>query len=72
MKIGTKENPCTLENSLPHERVFKYCLCSRCGVVAVCTPEHDFLKTPQGTLECEPCATAGWPIIKFGERKGYA
>jgi hypothetical protein len=72
MKIGSKENPCTLENSLPHERRFKHCLCSRCGKIAVCTPKHDFYETPNGTLECEPCVIAGRSVLVLGVEKGYA
>jgi len=74
-RLGTRENPCTLDNSRREERGFKYCRCSRCAKVAVCTPEHDFFETPIAAperLECEPCHIGGMAVIEIGQRKGYA
>ena len=47
-----------IEKEVPGEdRRYKICKCSRCGVIAVCTPGFDFYTTPSsdGWLRCETC-----------------
>lgn len=46
------------------ERRYKMCVCSRCGIVAVCRPNFDFYAGPneedQNLLRCERCAQQDW------------
>lgn len=56
---GTKAEPITVADC-PIDRRYKWCRCSGCGRVAICTPEMDYwfpCRTEDGTAQllCEPC-----------------
>jgi len=55
--IGTKTNPCTVTNATRDQRRHKYCLCSRCGLVARCTPRFDYWTRAMfpSRLLCDTC-----------------
>jgi len=52
-EIGTLENPCTGEPG--EDRREKYCRCSDCSGVSMCTPSNDFYEH-NGKLRCEVCS----------------
>lgn len=58
---GTKADPITVENA-QIDRRFKWCRCSACDRVAMCTPEMDFWYPctygsgeGKARLLCDPC-----------------
>ncbi len=55
-ELGTKENPFT--HGVGTLAQNKWCLCSQCSNMAVCTPFNDFYAfEPGGPLWCSsPCA----------------
>lgn len=57
MEDGTREKPYTTNG--PHNRAYKFCRCSKCGLVAECTPTHDFYWKEDGVspLFCPPCVS---------------
>lgn len=69
-KIGTKENPCTLENSVAEERGMKYCRCSKCDLIERSTFDFDFYETPDGKqLLCERCFGSWFNAGAFPTRR---
>lgn len=54
-KLGSEQNPFTHDTGADRRR--KWCRCAECGVVALCTPDHDFfIKDDGDPLRCEsPC-----------------
>lgn len=58
-EMGTRENPCTSENSKAGQRLFKFCLCDLCKIVNLCTPNNDFWEVGcgpnEGKLACDSC-----------------
>lgn len=54
-KVGTKANPCTLENSSIDEIYGKYCRCEKCGCVERCFGSFDFYRTEDDRFLCEHC-----------------
>jgi hypothetical protein len=51
---GTRANPITHGGP---DRRHRWCRCSDCGCVALCTPRFDFYtrQDPRGPLVCERC-----------------
>ena len=70
--IGSRENPCTIDNSVAGDREGKFCLCSVCKIVGVQTPSSDYYGVDGKTLCCESCLAvklenAGIKLIGFHE-----
>ena len=54
--VGTPENPCTPENSSASDIQYKFCKCSDCGYVSLCTSQSDFyFSDTKDSLRCEGC-----------------
>ena len=65
--LGTVENPFT-ENS-QGDRRNKYCKCSFCNTVQLCTPCNDFYTTPGNgeSIKCESCFAQGHGLRYINE-----
>jgi len=47
-------------SNIQGDRRFKFCQCSKCNIVAQCTPSFDFYVKPScNLLLCEKCFRAG-------------
>ncbi len=47
-----------LTHATEEERCWKQCKCSKCGIIAQCTPDFDFytpFNSPDSPLVCERC-----------------
>lgn len=53
--LGSRENPCTAENSTAKERSGKFCCCVDCRKVGLCSPTFDYYETDESGLHCESC-----------------
>lgn len=57
MTLGLPQNPCTLWNSSPDERLLALCRCERCKTVDQNLPWNTYVATPTGLI-CAACNDA--------------
>lgn len=60
---GSAERPYTVAG--PTDRGYKFCRCSECKEIGLCTPNSDYWGNDGEPLLCEPCFDA-WALRSTG------